>query len=231
MVFNTVMTLVDYSLLGLYWVKLSNDLVAVVGGDGEPLPVDKVHYILDNAWDKIADACVAKGYSQALLYGSDGRRYKVSASLSGGSNSPLPPQEPSESSELLINVPEPLITLQLLEDSDLPTYINAIATQKKLYANHTALNAQGQPPEMFLQGNAYDLNDVEELDYRTARVASGEKLVEYDYQAWHWFFDIEAGRFRLKRMQFHSNFKQIQFCGQPCWFGFLEAVETGGTRL
>ncbi|NES88063.1 hypothetical protein D5R40_08170 [Okeania hirsuta] len=93
---------------------------------------------------------------------------------------------------MLINVPEPLITLQLLEDSDLPTYINAITTQKKLYANPTALNAQGQPPEMFLQGNAYDLNDVEELDYRTARVASGEKLVEYEYQAWRWFFDLEA---------------------------------------
>lgn len=232
MVFNAVMTPVDYSLLGLHWVKLSNDLVAVVGCDGEPLPVDKVHYLIYNAWDKIADACAAKGYSKVLLYASDNRQYKISASLSGNSGESLPSQEPSESSELLINVPESLITLQLLEDSDLPTYINAIATQKKLYANQTALNAQGQPPEMFLQGNAYDLNDVEELDYRTARVASGEKLVEYAYQARRWFFDIEAGRFRLKHMQFHSNFKQIQFCGQPCWLGqVLEAVETGGTRL
>ncbi|GFZ93719.1 hypothetical protein [Okeania sp. KiyG1] len=164
MVFNAVMTPVDYSLLGLHWVKLSNDFVAVVGCDGEPLPVDKVHYLIYNAWDKIADACAAKGYSKALLYASDNRRYKISASLSGNSGESLPPQEPSESSELLINVPEPLITLQLLEDADLPTYINAIATQKKLYANKTALNVQGQPPEMFLQGNAYDLNDVEELD-------------------------------------------------------------------
>ncbi|NET14310.1 MAG: hypothetical protein F6K08_16480 [Okeania sp. SIO1H6] len=175
MVFNTVMTALDYSLLGLHWVKLSDDLVAVVGYDGEALPVDKIHYFIDNAWDKIADACAAKDYSKALLYASDNRQYKISASLSGNSGESLPPQEPSESSELLINVPEPLITLQLLEDADLPTYINAIATQKKLYANQTALNAQGQPPEMFLQGNAYDLNDVEELDYRTARVASGSR--------------------------------------------------------
>ncbi|MGB3512980.1 MAG: hypothetical protein WBA93_27960 [Microcoleaceae cyanobacterium] len=231
MVFNAVLTALDYALLGLHWVKLSAETVVIVGCDGEPLGVDRIDYLLDNAWDKIADASAAKGYSQVLLYGTDGRQYKISANLSGGSQS-LPPQVSSESSKLLINVPEPLITLQLLEDSDLPTYINAISTQKKLYANPTALNAQGQPPEMFLQGNAYDLNDVEELDYRTSRIANGEKLTEYAYQAWRWFFDTEAGRFRLKRMQFHSNFKQIQFCGQSCWLGqVLEAVEIGGTRL
>ncbi|NEP83558.1 MAG: hypothetical protein F6K17_19875 [Okeania sp. SIO3C4] len=30
----------------------------------------------------------------------------------------------------------------------------------------------------------------------------------------------------------HANFKQIQFCSQPCWLGqVLEAIETGGTGL
>jgi PAS domain-containing protein len=123
--------------------------------------------------------------------------------------------------------PEQELSIGALEQSPLATYINAIKSQKKFYANPVALDAQGKPPEDFLDGNAYDLNDPDELDSRTSRIATGETLRSYEYEAWRWYFDADAERFRLKRMQFTSNFRLLNsFNGVPCWLGqVLEASE------
>ncbi len=132
----------------------------------------------------------------------------------------------------LTDVPEQALTLDMMEGSELPTYINAIATTKKLYCNSVAANAQGMPPEQFLSINScLDLNDPPEFERRIDRVSAGETLRNYEYQAWRWYFDPNAGRFRTKRMSFVSNFRLIQYAGQPCWLGqVLQADEMSERR-
>ena len=67
MVFNAVLTALDYALLGLHWVKLSAETVVIVGCDGEPLAVDRIDYLLDNAWEKIAEACAGITYAEDTI--------------------------------------------------------------------------------------------------------------------------------------------------------------------
>ncbi len=133
----------------------------------------------------------------------------------------------SSDPDVILSIREEELSIALLESANKPTYINAIRSQKKFYANPAALEAQGKPPEEFLDGNAYDLNDPDELDRRTERISRGETLRAYEYEGWRWFFDPNAGRFRLKRLALVSNFRLIRsFNGVPCWLGqVLEANE------
>jgi hypothetical protein len=229
----------DLTLLSLHWVGIENGEVAVLRGNGQLLPVELAEKLVDKAWEKISLLCANRGYSCAYLYaeGNDGepKRYCIPATLAVNTNPEEEETEPSKISEaiatptpeLISTIPEQQLSLGILEKAPLPTYINAIRSQKKFYANRAALAAQGKPPEDFLDGNAYDLNDPDELDYRTSQIASGERLTAYEYQAWRWYFDANAGRFRLKRMQLVSNFRLLNsFNGVPCWLGqVIQATE------
>lgn len=235
----------DLTLLSLHWVSIENGEVAVLRGNGQLLPLELAEKLVDKAWEKISLLCANRGYNCAYLYaeGNDGepKRYCIPATLSLNTNSEDDETQSSDidqaiafpSPELISTIPQQDLRLGILEQSPLPTYINAIRSQKKFYANPAALTAQGKPPEDFLDGNAYDLNDPDELDYRTSRVASGETLRAYEYQAWRWYFDAEAGRFRLKRMQLISNFRLLNsFNGVPCWLGqVIEATELTRRQL
>jgi len=242
MALNTLSAL-DLTLLSLHWVGIENDVVAVLRGDGELLPDCLAKKLVDTAWDKISRLCANRGYKCAYLYakgnGSKPKLYRVDATLAMSSaNDESESKKTDEaiaspSPELISTIPEQELGFGILENAPLPTYINAIKTQKKFYANPAALTAQGKPPEDFLTGNAYDLNDPDELDYRTSRVASGETLTAYEYEAWRWYFDADAGRFRLKRMQLVSNFRLLNsFNGVPCWLGqVIQASELSRRQL
>lgn len=130
---------------------------------------------------------------------------------------------------MLVGVNNPIVYLRCI-GSHRSMY--AIATTKKLYCNSVAANAQGMPPEQFLSINScLDLNDPPEFERRIDRVSAGETLRNYEYQAWRWYFDPNAGRFRTKRMSFVSNFRLIQYAGQPCWLGqVLQADEMSERR-
>jgi hypothetical protein len=241
------LTNLDLTLLSLHWVGIENGEVAVLRGDGQLLPTELAENLVDKAWDKISRLCANRGYRCAYIYaeGNNGepKRYRVpadfSASLSESAENSQVLGASDESStstfnpDTILTIPEQELTLNALERSPLATYINAIKTQKKFYANSTALTAQGKPPEDFLDGNAYDLNEPDELDYRTSRIASGEALRAYEYEGWRWYFDANAGRFRLKRMQLVSNFRLLRsFNGVPCWLGqVLQATELTRRQL
>ncbi|MBO3460035.1 hypothetical protein G7B40_011440 [Aetokthonos hydrillicola Thurmond2011] len=239
----------DLALLSLYWLGGENDTVIVLRGDGKLLSQDFAERLVDLAWDKIARFCASRGYKCAYLYAESQnnhpKRYSIPAELAveamigdslqnneyliGSSVEPETTVEP----ETILTIPEEELSIGWLERSPLPTYINAIRTQCKFYANPKALATQGKPPEDFLNGNAYDLNDPDELDRRTSLIAAGERLRNYEYEGWRWFFDADAGRFRLKKMYFISNFRLLQsFNGVPCWLGqVLQASELVMTRL
>jgi PAS domain-containing protein len=238
-----LMTDIDLKLLSLHWVRIDTETVAILRGDGQPLASFVAEKLVDKAWDKIAKHCANRGYKQAYLYAEteEGKpkRYPVAAELASNLQNTQPSESNLQSAELdldsdtILTIPEQELAIGELERSALATYINAIKTQKKFYANPTALDAQGKPPEDFLTGNAYDLNDPDELDYRTSQIASGETLRNYEYQGWRWYFDGDAGRFRLKRMQFISNFRLLSsFNGVPCWLGqVLQATELTEKQL
>lgn len=127
----------------------------------------------------------------------------------------------------LLVIPEQELNEQILQDSSRPTYVNRIFDQENLYANPAATSAQSGKPE-FIGQNAYSLNDPDELDRRCDLLSNGEQLREYEYQAWRWYFDEDANRWRLKRMQFVSNFRRLERginlgkflqCNEPCWIG------------
>jgi hypothetical protein len=233
----------DLTLLSLHWVAIGNDAVAVLRGDGQLLPDTLAKILIDTAWDKISRLCTNRGYKCAYLYakgnGKKPRLYKVDAVLSmSASDDESQPTSTNEgisaiSTEIIFTTPEPELRITTLEQSPLPTYINAIRTQKKFYANPSALSAQGKPPEDFLDGNAYDLNDPDELDSRSMRISTGETLWNYEYEGWRWYFDTDAGRFRLKRMQLVSNFRLLRsFNGVPCWLGQVQqATELSRRQL
>jgi hypothetical protein len=232
-----LITDIDLKLLSLHWVRIDTETVAILRGDGQLLASFVAEKLVDKAWDKIAKHCANRGYKQAYLYAQteEGKlkRYPVAAELANTSQNSEPPENNLSSRELgldsdtILFTPEQELSIGALEQSPLATYINAIKSQKKFYANPVALDAQGKPPEDFLDGNAYDLNDPDELDSRTSRIATGETLRSYEYEAWRWYFDADAERFRLKRMQFTSNFRLLNsFNGVPCWLGqVLEASE------
>ncbi|MEA5522915.1 hypothetical protein [Limnoraphis robusta] len=241
MVHKNAITQTDLELLALYWVRIDTDHVAVLGNNGLPLPVRRIKQLTDAAWEKIARACANQGYRQAVLYSDDGRQYPVPAASmvssdgsrqdreDGGLGGSITPEPVND----LIEVPERELTIEMMEGSELPTYINAIKTTQKHYVNSAAANAQGMPPEQFLAINScLDLNDPPEFERRIDRVASGETLRNYEYQAWRWYFDPNAARFRVKRMSFVSNFRLIQFNSQPCWWGqVLRASEMQERRF
>lgn len=248
---------IDYQLLTLHWTPiLGTEDVAILGANGCPLTGKKIKWLLNNAWEKIAQSTNRRGYRVAYLYCEDGNQYPIPAQCHpepdnledsnledsnlgannssefcnsvggdsvGGNDSPLiiPPDLPIQE-----------LTLDLMEQSQLPTYINSIRSTQKLYCNVAGANAQGMPPEQFLAINsALDLNDAPEFDRRIHAIATEGQLTEYEYMAWRWFFDLEAGRFRTKRMSFVSNFRKIQYCGQDCWMGqVLQAQETSTMR-
>jgi PAS domain-containing protein len=251
MVFKSI-SAIDLTLLSLHWVHLSDGECAVLRNNGLPLPDSLAKTIIDTAYDKISRSCAQRGFSRAYLYAQSTartpKRYTIDAAIAMVTNeeSKEEIQKTSESNktleesfssenqrEAILTIPEKELAIASLENSPLPTYINAIASQKKFYANPTALAAQGKPPEDFLTGNAYDLNDPDELDYRTSRIASGETLRAYEYEAWRWYFDADAGRFRLKRMQLVSNFRLLtSFNGVPCWLGqVIQASELTKRQL
>jgi hypothetical protein len=218
----------DLELLALHWVRIDCDCVAVLGNDGLPLPMQRVKRLMDCAWEKIAQACATQGYRQAVLYGCDGKQYPIPAMSSSDNEPPAVERvENTASINSLIEVPDQELSLELMEHSELPTYINSIETTHKLFVNSAGANAQGMPPEQFLARNScLDLNDPPEYERRIDRVAAGETLRNYEYRAWRWHFDPNAGRFRTKRMSFVSHFRLVQYCGQPCWMGqVLQAVE------
>lgn len=242
----------DYQLLSLHWTPIvGTSDIAILGADGCPMPGKKIKWLLDNAWEKIAESTNHRGYRIAYLYCTDGNQYPIPARCHSESDDPDADVEVDDDltefhdsnnlgdsntveSPLIIptNLPIQELTLDLMERSQLPTYINSIKTTQKLYTNMAGANAQGMPPEQFLAINsALDLNDAPEFDRRIHAIATEGQLVEYDYMAWRWFFDPEEGRFRTKRMSFVSNFRKIRFCGQDCWMGqVLQAQETGATR-
>lgn len=251
MVFKSI-SAIDLTLLSLHWVHLSDGECAVLRNNGLPLPDSLAKKIIDTAYDKISRSCAQRGFRRAYLYAQSTartpKRYTIDAAMAmatsdenqqenerfGQSNKTSEESFPSENEmETILTIPEKELAIASLENSPLPTYINAIASQKKFYANSTALAAQGKPPEDFLTGNAYDLNDPDELDYRTSRIASGETLRAYEYEAWRWYFDGDAGRFRLKRMQLVSNFRLLtSFNGVPCWLGqVIQASELTRRQL
>jgi len=238
----------DLTLLSLHWVGCEDSTVIVLRGDGKLLPQEFAERLIDLAWDKIARFCASRGYKCAYLYAegenNNPKRYRIPAELVIEAVSGESPQNNESATspdaakmsvdpQIILYIPEEELLLGWLERSPLPTYINAIRTQSKFYANPKALAAQGKPPEDFLNGNAYDLNDPDELDRRTSLIAAGERLNSYEYEGWRWFFDPDAGKFRLKRMAFISNFRLLQsFNGVPCWLGqVLQASELGRTYL
>ncbi len=225
----------DLTLLSLHWVRIENGAVAVLRSNGQLLPIELAEKLIDKAWNKISQLCANRGYAYAYLYaegnGNEPKRYRIPATLAVNTNYEEDNTQSTKadevivtsSSELIFSLPEQELSLGTLEQAALPTYINAIKTQKKFYANPAALSAQGKPPEDFLDGNAYDLNDPDELDSRCSRIAVGETLWSYEYEGWRWYFDAEAGRFRLKRMQLVSNFRLLRsFNGVPCWLGQVQ---------
>lgn len=167
--------------------------------------------------------------------GDEGLPYEIGVSFAANvfNTNPSKPlqsnikqEKPIQVSELLF-VPEPELTEPLVYNASKPTYINRIFDQENLFANPAALEAQGQKPK-FVGMTGYALNDPDELDRRCNFLINGEILQEYEYEAWRWYFDLEANRWMLKRMYFVSNFRRInhinlgkhlQFRDTPCWLG------------
>jgi hypothetical protein len=238
----------DLALLSLYWVGCEDSTVIVLKGDGKLLPQNVAEQLIDLAWDKIARFCANQGYKCAYLYAESEnyniKRYPIPVELVveaisddlPENNQLLTPSDMPKTNidpNTILFIPEAELVLTWLEQSPLPTYINGMQTQRKFYANPTALAAHQKPPEDFLSGNAYDLNEPDELDRRIRLIATEERLNSYEYEGWRWFFDPNAGRFRLKRMALISNFRLLHsFNGVPCWLGqVLQASELGRTNL
>ena len=136
-------------------------------------------------------------------------------------------------------IPELEINESLIIDSSRPIYVNRIFDQENLYANPAALAAQGQKPK-FIGMTAYSLNDPDELERRCDLLINSEILREYEYQAWRWYFDQDANRWRLKRMYFVSNFrrldeinlgKHLQVSGEPLWLGEVLRADELSRRM
>jgi hypothetical protein len=55
----------------------------------------------------------------------------------------------------------------------------------------------------------------------------------YYHPSERWYFNADAGRFRLKRMQLVSNFRLLRsFNGVPCWLGQVQqATELSRRQL
>jgi|SRR5579883_196981 len=149
------------------------------------------------------------------------------------------PNNPSSDPNLLLIIPEPEIDQSWITEDSKPTYINRIFDQENLYANPAALAAQGQKPK-FIGMTAYSLNDPDELEYRCNLLSNGEVLREYEYQAWRWYFDEDANRWRLKRMYFVSNFrrldginlgKHLQIRGESLWLGQVLRADELSRRM
>ncbi len=107
-------------------------------------------------------------------------------------------------------------------------YISQLEDQTNLYANRTALLAQGKKPKEFLGQSACALNDEEELARRCHLIYNDGGLNEYGYSALRWFHEPSTGFWRRKRMNFISNFRKLEYLGELCWIGeVLVAEETG----
>jgi hypothetical protein len=224
---------IDLELLSLHWVKISQFQVALMGADGQPLNCSRTRMILENGWEKVSLSASQRGYEEILIYCEDGNRYPIPAysnSSSVSSSSAPDPQENEPSSvndkstsiqpSRLLEIPVEELNLFHLENSRLATYINVIETTKKLYVNPAGANAQGMPPDRFLSINScLDLNDPPEFERRMDLVVRDRILTAYENEAWRWYFDPEAGRFRLKRMKFIADFRFIRYAGQNCWLG------------
>ncbi len=234
----------DLALLSFFWAPVPNeDAVAVTQQDGNPFTCEAATRLINEKWEEIAQICAARKHKKAYIYylcnPGKVKIYEVPASLAHAQEETeipstrivTPPHtEPGD----LFLLPEHDITESLVCESNRPTYINRIFDQENLFANEAALEAQGQKPK-FLGQTAYSLNDVDELERRCAFLIGGEALQEYEYQAWRWHFDANAGRWRLKRMSFVSNFRRIDSCNlgrhlqvknDPMWLGqVLQADE------
>ncbi len=235
---------IDLTLPSFFWAPVPNEnAVAVTQQDGSPFSCEAATRLINEKCEEIARLCAARGHKKAYIYylGNPGKVkiFEVPASLAhteeteiSKPNLVMSPQ--SKTTDDLFLLPEHEITSSLASESTRPTYINRIFDQENLFANEAALEAQGQKPK-FLGQTAYSLNDVDELERRCAFLITGETLREYEYQAWRWYFDATAGRWRLKRMAFVSNFRRIDSCNlgrylqvknDPMWLGqVLQADE------
>jgi hypothetical protein len=236
----------DLTLLSLFWTPIPQEnAIAITQRDGSPLSCKAATYLVNEKWEKIAQACTAQKFTKAYIYylcnPATVKTFEIPASFTD-EISEVEGEVPAEAVisvaqpllDELFSLPEHQITEPMLCDSSRPTYINRIFDQENLFANDAALEAQGRKPK-FLGQTAYSLNDVDELERRCSLLMSGEILYEYNYQAWRWYFDANAGRWRLKRMAFVSCFRRIDSCNlgrhlqvrsEPMWLGqVLQADE------
>jgi hypothetical protein len=229
----------DLTLLPLFWTPIPHEnAIAITRNDGSPFSRETATRLINEKWDKIVQACATERVAKAYIYYLDSpgkiKTLEVPASFcteSTGRGDSTPTENvisvPQPAVDELFSLPEHEITEAMLCDSSRPTYVNRIFDQENLFANDAALEAQGRKPK-FLGQTAYSLNDVDELERRCSYLTSGELLTEYSYQAWRWYFDTNAGRWRLKRMAFVSNFRRIDNCNlgrhlqvrnEPMWLG------------
>lgn len=130
-----------------------------------------------------------------------------------------------------IDIPELNFDFYALYRSKNPVYITEMSTQKVLFANPSALMSQGKTPSEFIGESAYLLNDPDELEQRDKFLVEPEgtgELTNYEYGGWRWHRDEESGLWRLKRMNFVSSFRVVNFLNAQCRLGeVLSAEETG----
>lgn len=210
---------------------------------------DAADYLLDKWLENLAKSAANVGGVVDIDWGGD-LVYRITPSMAVQSrpkNSAYKPRDQSMPNEyqsqnpinnefgiqndfdpsLLLDIPELELNPFWITDSSRPTYVNRIFDQENLYANQAALMAQGEKPK-FIGTSAYALNDPDELDRRCHFLRNGEILREYEYQAWRWYFDLDANHWGLKRMRFVSNFrrlnrinlgKHLQVNNEPLWVG------------
>ena len=191
-------------------------------------------YLLEQALDLLAlSAMKLKGEILIRWGKSPLEVYKVTASMASNntnkiSKSSTQPILSRLSKNTLIS--EFDLDLNEIYNNPLPVYINQLSDQKVLFANPAALKAQGKKPAEFLGESAAALNDPEELEYRDSLVIREGFINEYQYSALRWYRDPETNFWRRKRMDFCSNFRQINYLGEECRLAIvLEAIDTGKT--
>jgi len=210
---------------GWHWALKQN--IAIINAPSERAAL----ILLENSFDKLAiTAAKIKGQVLVKWLGCD-EPFKITAEMANIPNEPRETAKKNlESSESELIIPELEIDLNSIYNNPLPVYINQLSDQKVLFANPAALKAQGKKPAEFLGESAAALNEPEELEYRDSLIIKDSFLNEYRYNALRWYKEPETHLWRRKRMEFYSNFRKINYLGEPCRLAVvLEAVETGKT--
>ena len=202
---------------------------------------DDANELLDTWVDSLLKSAAALKGSIQIRWDGCKRPFTLTAEMAHtmiGEQEPAKSQQNSifstkqslKSENLALFIPEIEVDLNLLYNNPLPVYINQLSDQKVLFANPAALKAQGKKPAEFLGESAAALNDPEELEYRDSLVIKDGFINEYQYSALRWYRDPETNFWRRKRMNFCSNFRQINYLGEECRLAIvLEAIDTGKT--